>query len=133
MPIVVTFDMAGTKPAAHNRIQSLFERLDWENLGGSAYRYPKLVLPNSAKDGSDVEDWFNHVIPALSLFRAYAVLPTSKVSKFTIDVQSSTGGSTQGYGHFPKNIVAKDLEQTKQQQFGQGKLVEWINNQTFPY
>jgi hypothetical protein len=42
MPVVVTFDIQGALPIEHNRIQSFFTRLGWENLGGSSYRYPKL-------------------------------------------------------------------------------------------
>jgi len=42
VPVIVTFDVEGAQPPEHNRIQSLFERLGWEALGGTAYRYPRL-------------------------------------------------------------------------------------------
>jgi hypothetical protein len=35
MPITVTFDIHGAPPPEYNRLQSMFERLGWENLGGT--------------------------------------------------------------------------------------------------
>ncbi len=86
MAVIITFDIEGAPPQERNRIQSFFERLGWENLGGSSYRYPRL-----GTDDQPVEDWFNHVVPALMLFRTYALKSERKISKFTIDVQSSSG------------------------------------------
>ena len=84
----MTFDISGPTPLELNRIRSFFERLGWDRLGNTAYRYPRLHTPPSA------EDWFNHVIPALMLLRAFArhAMTTGRnISKFSIDVQSSTG------------------------------------------
>ncbi len=61
MPVILTLDVENAGPGEHNRIQSAFERLGWEALGGTAYRYPKLGAEQPT------EDWFNHVIPALML------------------------------------------------------------------
>src|SRR5260370_38319347 len=66
MPITVTFDIRKPTAAELNRLRGLFERLGWEHLGNTAYRYPKLHGQHPA------EDWFNHVIPALMLPRAFA-------------------------------------------------------------
>src|SRR5438270_5264132 len=88
MPIIVTFDVAGPTPAELNRLRGLFERLGWEHLGNTAYRYPKL------HGHHPTEDWFNHVIPALMLLRAFAQHAARShrgIRKFSIDVQSSTG------------------------------------------
>jgi hypothetical protein len=63
MPVIFSFDIEGASSKERNRLQCMFERLGWGNLGGSSYRYPKLgTTPYT-------EDWFNHVIPALMLFR----------------------------------------------------------------
>src|SRR5205814_3620943 len=88
MPIIVTFDIERPRPQDLNRIRGFFERLGWEHLGNTAYRYPKLHGEHPT------EDWFNHVIPAMMLLRAFARYITAtgrQVRKFSIDVQSSTG------------------------------------------
>ncbi len=66
MPITVTFDIQRPTPQELNRIRGFFERLGWENLGNTAYRYPKLHGQHPT------EGWFNHVIPALMLLRTFA-------------------------------------------------------------
>jgi hypothetical protein len=55
MPIVLTFDLitALKQDNDHPRLQSMFERFGWQNLGGSAYRYPRLGSKQP------VEDWLN--------------------------------------------------------------------------
>ena len=88
MPIIVTFDIAGPTPAELNRLRGLFERLGWERLGNTAYRYPRLHSRHPT------EDWFNHVIPALMLLRAFTLHAQQtgrNIEKFSIDVQTSTG------------------------------------------
>src|SRR5438132_13549252 len=84
MPAVITFDIKKATTKERNRVQSFFERLGWENLGGSSYRYPRL--------GSDqpTEDWMHHVIPALMLFRAFIVKRDVTLKKLTLAGQSST-------------------------------------------
>jgi hypothetical protein len=71
--------------ADNNKIQSLFERFGWENVGGSCYRYPALA----AAPGP--EDWLNCVIPALMLFRSYVLARGVTVSRYSLDAHSSTG------------------------------------------
>jgi hypothetical protein len=91
---VVTFDLEGAQPGAeYNRIQSFFERLGWQNLGGTSYRYSKLGTEEP------VEDWLNHVVPALMLLRAYLTTTGRPLKKFTLDCQSSAGYDRAGpYG-----------------------------------
>src|SRR5579871_1137449 len=88
MPITVTFDIERPTSLELNRLRSAFLRLGWEHLGNTAYRYPKL------HEYDAVEDWFNHVIPALMLLRTFAVhllADGRSLKKFSLDVQSSTG------------------------------------------
>lgn len=68
MPVVVTFDLKNPSSSSLNRIRGFFERLGWERLGNTAYRYPKLHGQHPT------EDWFNHVIPALMLLRSFCAL-----------------------------------------------------------
>lgn len=42
MPVIVTFDLRNYNVNDHGRLRTMFERFGWENLGGTAYRYPKL-------------------------------------------------------------------------------------------
>lgn len=42
MPVTLSFDIQGASPNQRNRLQSMFERFGWQNLGGSSYRYPTL-------------------------------------------------------------------------------------------
>src|ERR1700730_14657234 len=86
MPVVFTFEVRAAPPQERNRIQSFFERFGWENIGGSSYRYPRL-----GTDDQPVEDWLNHVVPALMLFRCYILSSRRQLPKFTIDVQASAG------------------------------------------
>lgn len=67
MPIAMTFDIERPTPLEQSRLRSAFGRLGWEHLGNTAYRYPKLHQPTA------IEDWFNHVVPALMLLRTFAV------------------------------------------------------------
>src|SRR5262245_43044524 len=88
MPITLTFDVDRPTSLELNRLRSAFERLGWEHLNNTTYRYPKLHQHDV------VEDWFNHVVPALMLLRAFAVYLLAdgrSLDKYSIDVQSSTG------------------------------------------
>jgi hypothetical protein len=130
MPVVITYELEGASPAERNRVQCFFERLGWENLGGSSYRYPRL--------GSDqpTEDWFNHVVPALMLFRASIVDGEMTLTKFTLDVQSSTGYSPDtGYGTLPVDTASADfkLYEPSNPHFGKRNLKRWIDGVAYPY
>jgi hypothetical protein len=88
MPVVLSFDVTGTEANETTRVRSFFERLGWEDLGGNTFRYPRL---GTEGPGSSPEDWFNHVVPALMLFRAFALAAPHRVNSVTLDVHSSTG------------------------------------------
>jgi hypothetical protein len=128
MPIVITFDISGALPGEHNRIQSFFTRLGWENLGGSSYRYPKLGT------AEPVEDWFNHVIPALMLFRSYVRSSGRELTKFTIDAQSSSGFSSEGnFGSPPLPASEVQMYSPGHPGFGEDNLRNWLDGVTYPY
>ena len=127
MPLVLSFDIEGAHHQVRNRIQSMFMRLGWEHLGGSAYRHPKLGTEQP------VEDWLNHVIPGLMLFRTLLRDNNITLTKFTIDVQSSAGFTPTGFGQPPRTLGSTDLYPTHQKAFGEAKLLDWINNTSGPY
>lgn len=90
MPITITFDIEAASVRDANdraRMFQAFERLGWENIGGSCWRYPR--LSNAQQHAS--EDWFNHVIPALMYFRAIVEHSGMNVTQFTIDAHSEAG------------------------------------------
>ncbi len=128
MPVVLTFDLEGAPPIERNRIQSMFERLGWQNIGGSSYRYPRL---GSKKR---VEDWFNHVVPALMLFRTYARTSGHRLRNYTLDVQSSTGYDEAGrYGSPPQRGSDIEFDAPNNASFGAQKLRDWIDGVSYPY
>jgi hypothetical protein len=83
MPITVSYDLAEASPADRNYIRSMFERFGWKRLGGSVLRYQLI-------DGQDEEDWLNDVVPALMLFRSYALAKNITIRFFTLDTNSVT-------------------------------------------
>lgn len=133
MPITATFDIVKPTSQELNRIRGFFERLGWEHLGNTAYRYPKLHGQHPT------EDWFNHVIPALMLLRAFAIeLSESgrKLDKFSIDIQSSTGfNPVTGVGVPP--LAGDDITYSQPsrsgRQFGLQNLKNWLNEIEWPY
>jgi hypothetical protein len=133
VPITVTFDIRNPTSAELNRIRSFFERLGWEHLGNTAYRYPRLHETNS------VEDWFNHVIPALMLLRAFArhAAATGRdIAKFSLDVQSTTGfnpGTDIGSPPLEAARISYTLPHKYYRAFGQRRLEDWIDSITWPY
>lgn len=133
MPITITFDMAQPTAAELNRIRGFFERLGWEHLGNTAYRYPKLHSQHPA------EDWFNHVIPALGLLRAFArqAAATGRGLRiFSLDVQSSTGFNpvtNVGKPPLPAGQITYSQPSRAGQNFGQQRLEDWIDGVTWPY
>jgi hypothetical protein len=133
MPIVVTFDIHKPTSQELNRIRGFFERLGWEHLGNTAYRYPKLHGQHAT------EDWFNHVIPALMLLRSFgrfAAESGREIQKYTIDVQSSTGfDPVTGVGTPP--LVADEVTFSQPslsgQAFGLQRLRAWLDQVPWPY
>ncbi|MCI0701721.1 MAG: hypothetical protein L0241_11615 [Planctomycetia bacterium] len=133
MPITVTFDIVRPTSLELNRIRSAFERLGWEHLGNTAYRYPQLHQHNA------VEDWFNHVVPALMLLRAFAVhllADGRSLDKFSIDVQTSTGYdpvTAVGTPPLAADDVSYSLPSAAARQFGLRNLMDWIDGIEWPY
>jgi hypothetical protein len=133
MPITVTFDIVRPTSLELSRIRGFFERLGWEHLGNTAYRYPKLHGQHPT------EDWFNHVVPALMLLRAFARYAASSgrnLSKFSIDVQSSTGFNpliAVGNPPFSADQITFSQPSRPGQNFGQRNLETWIDGITWPY
>ncbi|MBW3596428.1 MAG: hypothetical protein KY475_04035 [Planctomycetes bacterium] len=133
MPITVTFDIQSPTPHELNRIRECFERLGWEHLGNTAYRYPKLHGPHPT------EDWFNHVIPALMMLRAFArhaAQSGRNIRKFSIDVQSSTGCNpitNVGAPPLPPSQITYSQPSRSGRSFGLQQLQSWIDGIDWPY
>lgn len=148
MPVLLTYDLEGAETAEFNRLQSMFERLGWEKLGGSSYRYPRLGTTDQP-----VEDWLNHVVPALMLFRAFAIKSAAELKQFTLDIQSSSGyqqstafGSTPLSGTAMKAMttqakkatgkskkLGKKLYRPGNPSFGEKNLIDWLDDIEYPY
>ncbi|MBY0231020.1 MAG: hypothetical protein K2W96_17175 [Gemmataceae bacterium] len=130
---MVTFDLDRPASAELSRIRSCFERLGWERLGNTAYRYPQLGAAPAP------EDWFNHVLPALmllrSLVRSLAASGRGLV-RCTLDIQSSTGFNSETSTGAPP-LRAADivyvLPPRAGQAFGQARLEEWLDGIEWPY
>jgi hypothetical protein len=133
MPITVTFDIVRPEGRELDRLRGLFERLGWEHLGNTAYRYPKLHGQHPT------EDWFNHVIPALMLLRAYAVWLAEggrSLDKFSIDVQSSTGFNpvtSVGSPPLPADAITYSQPSRSGRAFGLQRLKDWLDGIEWPY
>ncbi len=119
MPIMFSYNLTGQEPVDNNHIQSMLERLGWESVGGSSYRYP----PLAARSGP--EDWFNNVVPALMLFRAYVLKRNLVVPKFSLDVTTSTGLSDAPAGAAP--AARPLLSPPGNGSFGEQKLKDWLD------
>lgn len=110
MPITVTFDLSAATTDTNDRarIRLAFQRLGWETIGGTAYRYPPLVVAASMPSS---EDWFNHVVPALMYMRCLIEAKNIQIDNFTIDAFSSTGwrhgvgASIQGSATLPMQPI----------------------------
>jgi hypothetical protein len=133
LPIVVTFDLARPEPRELNRIRGTFERLGWQHLGNTAYRYPRL------QDSPTTEDWFNRVIPALMMLRAlarHAAATGRTLVRFTIDVQSSAGFNQEASVGTPA-LPAAEIDFAEPSRSGaamsQERLVHWLDGIEWPY
>lgn len=123
MPVMLSYNLDGATPPQHNHIQSMFERLGWQNVGGSCYRFPALSVPMDQP-----EDWFNSVVPALMLFRAYVLHNGLNVSKFSLDAQSSTGHDAgAGVGSAIAAAATANFAPNALPTFGAQNLEDWIN------
>jgi hypothetical protein len=87
MPVNFFFKLKDARPD-QKQIGVLFERLGWERLDAASFRYPRLTDESGEVS---LEDWFNHVVPALMLFRSYVVTHRLVVEKISLDAFTSTG------------------------------------------
>jgi hypothetical protein len=133
VPITITFDITQPTAGELNRIRGFFERLGWEHLGNTAYRYPKLHSQHLT------EDWFNHVIPALMLLRTFARHAAStgrNIGIFSIAVQSSTGFNpltNVGTPPLAAGQITYSQPSLSGRHFGQQRLENWIDGIAWPY
>ena len=110
MPVLLTFDIGKANTRERDQIQNFFEKFGWENVGGSAYRYPDFGTKNQP-----VEDWFNHIVPALMLFRSFLISSNVPLKYCTIDAQASAGyNSVTDYGNPPAKSTDQILFVQKQ-------------------
>ena len=123
MPVILTYDLQRPKGAdTHEagRIQSMFERFRWQKAGSSTYRYPAFG------EKSQQEDWLNHVIPALMLFRTIILASGRQLNNYTLEAHSSSAFNIDsGYGTPPSNSP-NILETPSNQQFGKTQLLDWL-------
>lgn len=99
MPVIVTFDLSAFGANDHRYIKAMFERYGWEDLDGTSYRYPKLGTTEQP-----IEDWLNHIVPALMLFRSYF----ANNLQVTLDRMSINAHSSSGYmpdNHFGRGVL----------------------------
>lgn len=133
MPVIFTFDISGNAQVGgqdfRGRVQAAFQRLGWQHLGGTAYRYPTLDAQHVT------EDWFNHVVPALMLFRAMAIQNNIQIDNFTVDVQASTGfDQPTGVGTAPVTSAGISFYPPNHANlFGEQNLRDWIDSIPSPY
>jgi hypothetical protein len=133
LPVVVTFDLIRPEPIELNRIRGTFERLGWERLGNTAFRYPRL------RDTVTLEDWFNRVIPALLMLRAYSRFAAATgrgLARFTIDAHSSTGFNPDGHVGalpLPAGSIAYTRPSRSGEVMGQQNLEDWLDGIEWPY
>jgi hypothetical protein len=131
MAIMFSYNFEGAAGVHNARMQSMFERLGWQNVGGSCYRFPAL-----AEGKVWPEDWFNHVVPALMCFRAYVLHHGLKVPKFSLDAQASTGFDANGPVGLPVRVITPaDFAADVNPQFGAKQLAEWLaaTESSIPY
>jgi hypothetical protein len=123
----------------NNRVQSLFQRLGWEHVSQSQFRYPS----NNSTNISFIS-FMNRIVPGLSLFRYYSIRNRIHFSSFTIDAtihvhHNSNGPNTPGslpLQDDPKKYVRSNRHSgVTNLQFGYKNLCEFLSHcQThFPY
>jgi hypothetical protein len=140
MPVTFSFEIDAA-PYVSNQIGSLFERLGWERLDARTLRYPRM---DEQADGK-LENWFNHVVPALMLFRSYVLTKGLAVKSLTLDARSSTGyRRDSGIGSPPlqaEQVPLYEPSPTRSQDGGAADehsseewalLAEWLRGVDFP-
>jgi hypothetical protein len=74
------------------------------------------------------------VVPALMLFRAYALKSKRKITKFSLDTQSSTGYlPATKFGTEPKASNSIKYYNPNNPSFGLVNLKNWLNAISYPY
>ena len=133
MPVVFSYDLENASQLDRNRLQSMFLRFGWENVGGACYRYPPLPRISSGTQQVQPvrEDWLNNVVPAIMCFRAFILKHGLRLAKHSIDIQTSTGS----HGSQPQTGTKVDLKNPNQQAFGKKNLQTWLDAVTsaMPY
>ncbi len=87
MPIIVSYDLTDVDNNNRNYIRSMLERFHWRRLGGSVFRYDGIV---NQTDGTQYEDWLNHVIPSLMFLRSFLISRNITLRFFTVDASSTS-------------------------------------------
>jgi hypothetical protein len=122
------FDLFRPRPDELNCIRGAFERFGWERLGNTAY--PPLGEP------TETEDWFNRVVPALMLLRAYCRFATADqrgIVRFTVDAQTSTGFNQEanaGWSPLPAGDIDTPNSRGRVDAWGNSN---WLDGIGWPY
>jgi hypothetical protein len=85
MPITMSYDVTVNNGNQHTYIRSALERFQWKRLGGSVFRYDGV----DDGHGGKVEDWLNHVVPAIMFFRSYVAKNGIVLKFFTLDAHGT--------------------------------------------
>lgn len=126
MPATFTYDVTDIDNNDRTRIRSAFERFGWEHLGGSVFRYPRF------DQNGAIEDWLNHVIPAVMFFRSFVLHRGLTLSAFTLDCQSLScfKANTANAGAGPSSGPGMPLMQPTNVQMAEQGLRDWIDGCT---
>ena len=87
----------------------------------------------------EAADWFNRVVPALMLLRAYSRFAAREgrgIVRFTIDAQSSTGYSREanvGTPPLPAEEIDYPLLSRSGEAMGRQRLETWLDSIEWPY
>jgi hypothetical protein len=84
MPITLSYDLTDLNGNQRSYIRSALERFHWRRLGGSVFRYQGV----DDGHGGLIEDWLNHVAPALMFLRSYIDKNGVSLRVLTIDAHS---------------------------------------------
>lgn len=82
MPVSISFDISNGTTDDFARIRMNFQRLWWEPVGQSSWRYPRLERRDQP------EDFFNHVLPALEYLKTLAIERGGNISRYCLHIDS---------------------------------------------
>jgi hypothetical protein len=107
----------------------MFERFHWKRLGGSVFRYDGTGEPHER-----MEDWLNHVVPALMFFRSYVTANNMALKKFTLDSHSvvfiDQSDPKSAFGSVPLNGSDLNLAVPSNSQVREQALRDFVNSAT---